>query len=260
MKKCIPLLIICLAVICLFSSCGELERIMLRGTWTVDYEVERSYHKYEYFTYEVVFAGDQVQMIKKQYDSPAHKTLISTHATEAMPYTIGTDGVVTVKHNVSLVNTDAVTDTFTMDKMEKELVWKQGYEGDVFTLGKKSNDTNFSNPDRAFEKFQCEYVIYKKKGEEYGHRVEKCNLFLYADGQYVLEYVNNGRWKRSTSEPDEFALEATDNQIFEIMNLKYDAKWRELEDIGIKPGTAEQFEDSKTFRYTYSWYRDFFTR
>ena len=88
MKRIIPLLVICLVVLCFFSSCGMFETTNVEGTWTVDFTDEVGYHKYEYYTFSLVFSGNEVQIIKKQYEQPGRKNLIATEATEVMPYTV----------------------------------------------------------------------------------------------------------------------------------------------------------------------------
>ena len=262
MKKLIPFLVICLAVLCFFSSCGAFETIPVEGTWKVDYTEERGTSKYDYYTLNLVFSGNEVQLIKKQYGDSARTNLLSTDATEKMPYTLGEDGVVTANHGVGLANTTYVTETFTLDKTGNKLIWKQGVSGKKYTLDKESSDTAFSTPSLGSEEYKYTAGIeYYNSSLSSGVIADKCKLTLNSDGTYEIEYVNSGRWEKSTDNPNKITLTASDSQVFSRMVIEYDALFRELTIIEAESTNSKfsyEKEEDPVFGFYSSWYIGFY--
>ena len=193
MKRLVPLLIVCLSVLCFFSSCEGLEKLALVGTWKIDVNEGSSYS-----TYKIVFSEDQVQLIKTEYKDRWRRRVELTGATEPMPYTIGTDGVVTVSYTVGVMNEIDITDTLTLDADLKKLIWKQGFSEKEYSLDKESYSRTFSIPS-GFEQYSCEHVWYWEAGEEI--QVDNSNIFLYMDGTYSWNgdgrTVSSGSWTKN---------------------------------------------------------------
>ena len=94
MKKFIPLLAICLAILCLFSSCGELWNNSIQGTWEYEYREAAT----NYVCYRVVVSEDKIQISKNTYGLSGHRLPKSSDVSELMPYTVGENGVLTLSY------------------------------------------------------------------------------------------------------------------------------------------------------------------
>ena len=264
MKKLIPLLILCFAVLCFFSSCGLFETFPVEGTWKYDFASPKfgHYGEYEYFTFKLVFSEDKVQIIRYQYDSPARNNLISTEATEIMPYTVGKDGSVTVTHSVDIVNQTNIVETFTGDKNQNRLTWKQGYNsGDSYTFDKESSATDFVEPSRVYEQYKLPssgfYVDhYIRFG---GATYQACILSLYQDGKYELDTIeSSGSWERNGNKF--FLTASAGNPGLTKLNLESHAQYKGakyliLEMIGAAPSDVEY---EGWFDMYSSWYQNFY--
>ena len=252
MKKLIPLLVICLAVLCFFTSCGELEKLFLEGTWRFDYAGGWG----NYRTYRVVFSKEQVQIIETLYMDSGHRFVKSSDATEPMPYTVGEDGVVTLSYNVGIMKMIEITDTFTLDEALAKLIWKQGYSEDVLELDKENNETTFSEPSRGYEQYTCEVAEYWEPGEEV--LIKNSNLFLYSDGKFSWEgegkTVSSGRWEKSTSEPNKISLIPSSGWAFTRMDLEYITDSPEASHLKADEIIEDNFEIFTGFSYDFAWY------
>lgn len=261
MKKIIPLLVICLAVLCFFSSCGMFETTNVEGTWTVDFTDEVGYNKYEYYTFSLVFSGNEVQIIKKQYEQPGRKNLIATEATERMPYTVEKGGVVTASHKVGLASVTHIEEIFSLNDAKDRLVWKIGYSGVRHTLSKESSDTSFITPSRTYEQYKYTGGIsYYDPDKGSGILADRCALTLYSDGKYEIEYVNKGSWERNTDHPNEITLTADNDKVFRTMNLLVIPKWDDIEitDVTTTNTGFDCEKDEEHFDLYSSWYRLFY--
>ena len=255
MKKLIPLLVICLTILCFFSSCGMLDKLVVDGTWTFDLNEGRNYN-----TYKLIFSEGQVQIIKYQYGLSGHRFLKSTDVSEPMPYTVGKDGVMTLNYSVGVMNVIDITDTFTLDNIESKLIWKQGYFETEYALEKESIETTFITPARGYERYLCDVVSYWEPGEEVS--IEGSNLFLYSDGQYSWEgdgrTVSSGRWTKSETEPNKLSLIASDGWNFTRMDLEYivdSSTASHLKTNSIENDNLDMFTG---FSYDFAWNIEFY--
>ena len=105
----------------------------------------------------------------------------------------------------------------------------------------------------AMEKpLEAEYRLYghirykDEKGE--GHMADQCHLFLYPDGHYTIDFVNEGTWKKDENDPDTIYLIASDPLVFSKMELEYDAMWHTLEQVETET-TNVGFEIEGIFRF-----------
>ena len=268
MKKLIPLLILCFAVLCFFSSCGMFETIPVEGTWTSDFTEEVGYNKTAYYTFKLVFSGEKVQIIKERYELSGHRNLISSDVMEAFSYKTEKDGVFTASHIAGIFNMTEIKETFTMDKNNK-LIWKQGCPGGKqYTFTKENSATAFSPPSSAndtYEQYNLQdfgeeaYIKYYNTSLSGVVRADRPNLTLYADGRYVIDLINSGTWEKSKDDPNKITLTSTSdpNNVFSKMELSYDANWLMLE-ISDTETTNANYEDKGYFKFTYSWYRSFY--
>ena len=256
MKKLIPILVICLTVLCFFSSCKELEKLALQGTWSIDFKRGTNY-----YNYKLVFSGDEVQVIKRVYGLSGHRILKSTDVMEPMPYTVGSDGIATVDYSLGVMHEIELTYSFTIDESQNKLLWKEGYNKWEYAMDKESDDTGFITPSRGYEQYSCEYVEYQEPGEEVS--IHGSELFLYSDGKYSWEgdgrTVSSGHWEKSKTEADKISLIASDRWTFSKMNLRYvedSPEASHFDVISIEGG--EYLEDCTNFSYDLSWYADFY--
>ena len=255
MRKHIPILIICLAILCLFSSCAQLEKLVLEGTWTIDFK-----RGTEYCNYKLVFSGEEVQVIKRVYRLSGHRMLKSTDVMEPMPYTVGKDGIVTVDCSLGVMNKIDFKYIINIDESQRRLIWKEGYFKWEYSLNKESDDTGFITPSRGYEQYSCELVQYQEPGEEMS--IEDSNLFIYSDGKYSWEgdgrTVSSGRWETSETEPNKISLIASDRWTFSRMNLEYiidSPEASHLKTLSIEDDNLDFFSG---FSYDLSWYADFY--
>ncbi|MBR5097781.1 MAG: hypothetical protein IK091_00965 [Spirochaetales bacterium] len=256
MKKFIPLLIICLAVLCLLTSCGEIEKLVLEGTWKSDYQ-----EGFFYCTEKAVFSSDEVQMIKIKYKDKNRRFVWSSEAMAPMPYTIGEGGTVTINYSVGVMKEIAVTDTFTLDETTAGLIWNRGYFQEQMAFEKESNDADFVKPVRAYEQYLSDVVMYWEPGETV--TVDSSSLFLYSDGEYSWEgsgrTVSRGKWIKNTAEPNKITLINDDGWAFDSMDLEY------IVDSEIKSHLhvthiEEDYFDMPPYNFDYysSWYVEFY--
>ena len=213
MKKLIPLLAICLAVLCFFSSCGEVNGDIVQGTWEIDFREGR-----DYVTYKVVVSEDRIQIEKDRYRLSGHRYPISSDVSDPMPYTIDVNGVLTLDYTVGVMKEIEVTQTFTLDEAQKKLIWDKAYSEWEYALNKRSNLSNFTRPTAGYEQYTCERAKYWLPGEEM--TVENSTLLLYPDGQYTWEGVSSGRWEKNGNK---LTLIDKGGWAFSRMTLDYDA-------------------------------------
>ena len=262
MKKLILLLAICLTVICFFSSCGQLETKTLEGTWKVDFSEEYS-DRTEYYTFKLIFTENKVQIIKYQYDSASRTGQPSdTFVSETIPYAAGKTGSFVATHSVDIVNQKEIAENFTLDKTNNKLVWKIGYTGKRFTLEKESSATSFCTPSLPYEIYKLDGYISKGTGKG---RADFCELTLFKDGEYMIEYVNTGTWGKSKEDQNTISLVPGVKEVFSKMDLRTyspysGAKYKNLEPVLPVEGTKSGFEIKGDFecRYNASWYYLFY--
>ncbi|MBR6084637.1 MAG: hypothetical protein IKP61_03365 [Spirochaetales bacterium] len=265
MKRLIPLLMICLAVLCFFASCGMFETIPIEGTWTADFEREVGYNKTAYYTFKLVFSGDKAQIIKYQYGSSGHKNLVSTQATDLMTYTAGKSGVYTADHSTGIMIAPNAVETFTVDKSGDKLVWKMGYSGKEYTFAMESSTTAFITPSSendTYERYNLNgfdggHIRYYDTSKSSGIMADRPDLTLYSDGRYTIDFVNSGTWERSKDDPNKIILTPTNTMVFSKMELRFDAKWMLMEIYNVVT-TNQNYEDEGDFKFNFSWYRDFY--
>ncbi|MBP5162614.1 MAG: hypothetical protein ILP16_06520 [Spirochaetales bacterium] len=256
MKKLIPLLVICLAVLCFFSSCGQFEELLLEGTWKFDYK-EGLY----YYTYRIVFSGDQVQFIKTRYKDSMRRFVDATDATEPFPYTIEADGVVTVNYSVGVMKEIDITDTFTPDEALQKLIWKRGYYDEEYVIEQESDEKTFISPVRWYEQYMCNVVMYWEPGEEV--TIDTSSLFLYSDGEYSWEgsgrTVSSGHWEKSASEPSKVSLIPNGGWTFSRMDLEYIVDSPTASHLQVNNIQDDNLDLFSGFdKYLYSWYVEFY--
>ena len=253
MKKFIPLLVLCLAVLCLFSSCDDFGKVYLEGTW-----------KLETYSciYRVVFSKDKVQIIEAERSYYGY--IQSTDAMEPMPYTVGPDGVVTVSYSVGVMREINVTDTFTLDKNTGKLVWNQEYFSQEHisqkrTLEKESEEISFREPARGYEQYECPLVEY---WEDDDVELEDSTLSLYTDGTYMWKgknwddsekVVSTGHWTKSESEQNKVSLIPDDTGLFSRMDIEYVAGPLTYLDVTIIEN-SDFYYFSEEFDYLRTWY------
>ena len=211
MKKIIPLLLICLAVLCFFTSCAELEKLFIQGTWVYDFKSGRNY-----YSYKVIISEDRIQLIKDEYGLSGHRLPISSDVSEQMPYTVGENGVLTLNYTEGVMKEILVTDTFALDESQGKLIWLQGFSEWGYALSKESNETTFITPKRGYEQYTCERAIYELPGEEVIS--ENSTLYIYSDGQYTWEGVSSGHWEKNGNK---ISLIDSGGFAFSRMDLDY---------------------------------------
>lgn len=215
MKKIIPLLAICLATLCFFSSCGEMvDRSIITGTWEYDYKAGRNY-----YSYRVVVSGDSIQIIKNEYGLSGHRLPISSDVTDPLPYTVEPDGSLTLDFTEGVMKEIDITDIFKLDNDQGKLLWGQGYAEWMYALNKTSNSTSFIKPVRGYERYTCERAVYWVPGEEM--TTENSTLYLYSDGQYKWEGVSSGHWEKNGNK---LSLIDSGGWAFSRMDLDYVVK------------------------------------
>ena len=251
MKKFIPLLVICLAVLCFFTSCGELEKPFMVGTWSYDQPGEWG----NYITYRVVYSGQQIQIIKTRYMDSSRRYSRETAATEPMNCTVGPNGVVSVSRSVGVMNKIDFTDTFSLDESQNKLVWDWGYSKWEYVLNKKSEEVSFVTPALGYEEYKCDKVIYLEPGEEV--MLSDSYLYLYSNGQYTWEgegkTVSTGSWEKNGNR---LSLKNTTGWAFSRMDLDYETDSPEaskLTEVNIVDSNIDE-ETFSGFNYDLSWY------
>ena len=84
-----------------------------------------------------------------------------------------------------------------------------------------------------------------------GIMVDRCAMYLYHNGQYEIELVNSGTWKRSEDDPNKIILTASDSEIFSTMELQFFPITGELEVIDYDSDNPD-FEINGSFYYSYA--------
>ena len=214
MKKLIPLLVICLAVLCFFTSCGELDTSIIYGTWEYDFKEGRNY-----YSYKVVVSDDRIQISKNEYGLSGHRLPISSDVAEPIPYTVNPDGSLTLDYTEGVMKNIDITDKFKLDEAQGKLLWDQGFAEWEYVLNKRSSSTSFSKPVRGYERYTCERAVYWVPGEE--NTSENSSLFLYSDGQYMWDGVSSGHWEKNGNK---LSLINSDGWAFDRMDLDYVVK------------------------------------
>ena len=254
MKKLIPLLVICLAVLCFFTSCGELEKPFTVGTWRFD----RNGGWGNYLTYKVLYSGQQLQVIVTRYMDSGRRYIKETAATEPMNCTVGPDGVISVNNSVGVMKKIEFTDTFTLDESQDKLVWDWGYSKWEYVLNKESEEVSFVTPSLGYEEYKCDLVIYWEPSEEV--TITDSYLYLYSDGHYSWEgdgrTVSSGSWK--ITEPNKLSLINSDGWAFDRMDLEYITDSPEASHLKTLNIEGDNFDEFTGFSYDLSWYVDFY--
>ena len=253
MRKLIPLLVICLAVLCFFTSCGELEKSFMVGTWSYDQPGEWG----NYITYRVVYSGQQIQIIKTRYMDSSRRYSRETAATEPMNCTVGPNGVVSVSRSVGVMNKIDFTDTFSLDESQNKLVWDWGYSKWEYVLNKKSEEVSFVTPALGYEQYTVKNVEYWEPGESIS--IEDSNIFLYSDGHYSWEgdgrTVSTGSWEKSATEPNKLSLIASDSWVFSRIDFEYVTDSPEASHLKTLNIVSDNEEfDFADVSYDLSWY------
>ena len=246
MKKFTSLLIICIAVLCFFTSCEELEKLAFIGTWKIDVDEGSCYS-----TYKVAFSETDVQIIKTEYKDRWRRRIDLSGATELMPYTIDSDDIITVSHSVGVMKEIDVTDTFTLDTVNKKLIWKKGE--DILALDRQSYSATFTDPS-GFEQYSCEHVWYNEPGEEMD--IHDSNLFLYSNGQYKWEgegrTISEGNW---TKDGNKVSLNNTKGYVFSRIDFEYVVDSSDASHLKPVKGVPEDMDFTQV-SYDYAWCTD----
>lgn len=252
MKKFIHLLAICLVILCLFSSCGEMLNHSIQGTWEYEFREGAT----NYVSYKVVVSEDKIQISKNTYGLSRHRLPKSSDVSELMPYTVGENGVLTLNYSVGVMKEIDITDTFTLDETQNKLMWAKGYSEWVYSMNKVSSESNFSEPTRGYERYTCEHVIYDEPGEE--KESFNSSLFLYQDGSYMWDGISLGHWEKSGNK---ISLFNSSGWAFSRMDLNYVVDSPEashLEEETIEGTFGEGFTIFTGFSYDYYKFVDYF--
>lgn len=245
MKRIIKLIVLCLAALCLLSSCGEFYEEPLEGTWRYDYKRGMFYG-----TLRVVFSSGELQITDTLYRN-SDRTLEYKESTSViMPYTIGDDGSVTATSEIGVMYKVNVSESFSHGNNPETLIWTRGNTDESFELTKESADTAFKPAFRGYEEYSGGHVKYYDYGIEV--TLDTTTLKLFFDGGFCWEgdgnTVSSGSWDIIKGEKDKLILH--DNSRFTLTSIELEKNDQKLIETSI---------DGSIFDYPDYWLEEAFS-